>query len=39
MADRHSLSRKVSNRLFTRNAVKTKKMNTEPPIMRGGTRL
>ncbi len=39
MADRHALSQKISNRLFRRNAVKTKKLNSEPPIMRGGIRL
>lgn len=36
---RHSLSQRVSNRLFTRHVVKTKRLNSELPIMRGGIRL
>ncbi len=39
MANRHPLSQNISNRLFKRNAVKTKRLNSEPPIMRGGIRL
>lgn len=39
MSGRHPITQKQSNRLFTRNAVKTKKLNSAPPIMRGGIRL
>lgn len=35
----HGLSMRQSRRIFTRNAVRTKRINTEPPIMRGGIRL
>lgn len=33
------LSKKASKKSFTKNAVKTKTLNSAPPIMRGGIRL
>lgn len=39
MAKRAKLSRKVDSAIFTRTAKKTKKINIEPVIMRGGIRL
>lgn len=39
MAKNHKLPKKVSKKTFTKNAVKTKTLNSAPPIMRGGIRL
>lgn len=36
---RVKLSRKVDSNVFTRTAKKTKRINLEPNIMRGGIRL
>lgn len=36
---RTRLSRRVDSNVFTRTAKKTKKINIEPNIMRGGIRL
>lgn len=39
MVKNHGLSMKKSKKVFTKNAVRTKSINTEPPVMRGGIRL
>lgn len=36
---RHKMTMKGSKKSFTKNAVKQKKMNSAPPVMRGGIRL
>lgn len=35
----YKLKKKVSKKIFTKNAVKSKTLNSAPPIMRGGIRL
>lgn len=39
MAKNHGISMVKSKKIFTKNAVRGKKINTEPPVMRGGIRL
>lgn len=39
MAFRHKVSKRPDARKFRRTAVRTKKMNISPKIMRGGIRL
>lgn len=39
MAKRSRLSRKKSSRIFKKTAMKTRKENIAPPVMRGGFRL
>lgn len=36
---RRSMTKKGSKKSFTKNAVKQKKINVQPPVMRGGIRL
>lgn len=39
MAHREKMSRRRDSRIFRRTAVRTKKCNISPKIMRGGIRL
>lgn len=39
MKNRKKLNKKKSQKLFTKTAMRTKKINTKPRPMRGGTRF
>lgn len=39
MAYRRTTRKKTDNRVFTHTAMKTKKINVQPKVSRGGTQL
>lgn len=39
MSKNFKMKKSVSKKVFTKSAIKTKTLNSAPPIMRGGIRL